>query len=562
MGNQYLTGNNDGIIPEGDEIIWTFRANGRLYNPVSVNERVFVVSTDNHLYCLSIHDGTLLWKYRADSPLTRMVVVYHGKVYLPAGRFLYCIDEETGEVVWARRDQSFGFYGTPTVAKGKIFYGNRKGFFSRELANGHIVWENRDIYTYGGFPSYWNGMVLTVSKEFQKETARLVALNESDGSIRWSFELPNVANIYSPVVYGERIYLAFGDQISIFEAETGKKLFEKVFPAPVSSHPVFSQGRIFLSLESGSILQIDPENGEYSTLYTVPYGTQFAVVGSYLFIPVKERNGGMVVVDAPSGTLEKEIAVDEGEPAALTVGRGIVFLPTVKALVAIGKGSLYSTEKAGSLESEGETAVIKGEVKDRETGKPLSGKVKATTKHESGFVINKEKDFTDGAFEIEVPKKGETDLSFSSKGYTFETITLPNEEAVDDLSTSPLELSLSKVKKGEQLVTNSIHYRVGSANIEPNSLTTLNTILTMMQENPQIRIEIAGHTDSTGSKEFNMRLSQMRAESVASWLIQNGVSSKRISVKGYGDTRPIEDNSTEEGRRKNRRTEIVIVDDQ
>jgi outer membrane protein OmpA-like peptidoglycan-associated protein len=82
----------------------------------------------------------------------------------------------------------------------------------------------------------------------------------------------------------------------------------------------------------------------------------------------------------------------------------------------------------------------------------------------------------------------------------------------------------------------------------------------MMRENPDIRIEIAGHTDSTGTKKLNQRLSELRAESVASWLIQNGISSTRIVTRGFGDTRPVADNSAEEGRRKNRRTEILILE--
>jgi len=563
MGNQYLTGNNDSIIPDGDQVIWKFHAPGRLYNPVGINERVYVVSTDKYLYCLNIKDGSILWKFKAEGALTRMVVVYQGRVYLPAGRFLYCIDEKTGSVLWGRRDPSVGFYGTPTIAEGKIFYGNRKGFFARELRNGHSVWENKEIYTYGGFPSYWYGMVYTVSKEFQKESARLVALNESDGTIRWEVALQNVSNIYSPVVYNEKIYLAYGKQIAVFNAESGKRLFEKYFLSQVASHPVFSQGKIYISLIEGTIIKIDPETGNWEPLFKVPFGTQFAAIGSYLFIPVKDAKGGFAVVDSVSGRELRRITTSEGEPSSLTVSRGIAFVPSKNTLLAIGRGQFLGTVSA-KLQEPGEekreTLLIRGEVKERDTGRPLSGKVEASTKFEDGIVQSKEKNFTGGAFEIEVPKEGSTDLIFSSKGYTFETITLPDEKAVDDLTMEPLELTLSKAETGETISIGSIHYEVGSANLEPNSIPTLQNLLQMMKENPSIKIEIAGHTDATGSAEVNMTLSKKRAESVASWLIQNGLLSKRISTIGFGDTRPIADTSTEEGRRKNRRTEITILE--
>ncbi len=598
MGNQYLTGNNDGIIPEGDNVLWKFKSSGRIYNPVGVNDRVLVVSTDNYLYCLDLRDGSILWKFKAEGALTRMVVVYRGKVYLPSGRYIYCLDLEDGDVLWARRDQSIGFYGTPTVAEERIFYGNRKGFYSRELLNGHLVWENPAIYTYGGFPSYWNGMVYTVSKEFQKETARLVALNTDDGTIRWETVLENVSNIYSPVVYREKIYLAFGNKIVVFDAESGEKQWEKLFLEAVASHPVFSHGNIYLSLREGTIIKLDPEKGNWEPLFTAPYATQFAVVGSYLFIPIKSPDGEMAVVDAETGREVKRVPSGEGEPSNLTVSRGIALLPSTNALVAIGKGQFIGTvsvgpepyetgiaergrsetfeigtgtpgaegtrtgvlEPGGEEPQEIETTKIKGKVRDQMTRRPLSGSVEATTRFEDGTIARTQSSFTGGSFEINIPREGETDLIISSKGFTFETITLPDEEAIDDLSKEGIDLTLSRARRGEQIRLYSIHFELGRANLEPNSIPTLRKIHEMMVENPDIKIEIGGHTDTSGTKEFNMRLSELRAEAVASWLIQNGIPSKRIITKGYGDTKPIADNFTFEGRRKNRRTEILVLD--
>jgi len=669
MGNQYLTGNNDGIIPEGDNVLWKFNVKGRLYNPVGINGRVYVVSTDKNLYCLDMKDGSVVWKFQAEGALTRMVVVYKGRVYLPAGRFLYCLDEKTGKVLWGRRDPSIGFYGTPTITEGKIFYGNRKGFFCRELQNGHLVWENNHVYTYGGFPSYWNGMVYTVSKEFQKESAFLYALNEADGTIQWSVALPNVSNIYSPVVYDGKIYLAYGNQIAVFDGQNGEQILQKFFGSQVASHPVFSQGVLYLSLMEGTIVKIDPDTGNWGPLFNAPYGTQFAAVGSYLFIPIKDASGGFAIVDAASGKTVDRVTSREGEPSALTVSSGITLVPSTDTLVAFGNGKFLGTVSAiyeepgagiketareetsatmreavpGKVETgpsqqrpeggetggivggpatgrkakealtegpaaepgggealaagqkpepgaektlvegqtaevegkqpsaapakpaEGistkpETATIRGEVREKYTGRPLSGTVEATTKREDGAVERREKEFSGGSFEIEVPKKGFSDLIISSSGYTFETITLPDEKAIDDLSTEPLEISLSRAETGQKLTVGSIHYRTGNANLEPNSIPTLQNLLQMMQENPSIRITIAGHTDSTGDSAFNMKLSKMRANSVADWLIKNGVSSTRLNTTGYGDTKPVASNDTEEGRRKNRRTEITILE--
>ena len=81
----------------------------------------------------------------------------------------------------------------------------------------------------------------------------------------------------------------------------------------------------------------------------------------------------------------------------------------------------------------------------------------------------------------------------------------------------------------------------------------------MLNSNPGLQIEIGGHTDNIGAAADNQKLSANRAESVRNYLLQNGVDSKRLSAKGYGATQPIADNNNEEGRAKNRRTEIKVV---
>ena len=411
-----------------------------------------------------------------------------------------------------------------------------------------------------------------------------------------------MSNIYSPVVYNERIYLAFGNQIGVFDAATGEKLWEKQFIAPVASHPVFSHGYIYLSLLEGTILRIDPENGRWAPLFSVPYATQFAVVGSYLYIPVKVPHGEVAVVDATNGLEVRRITTGEGEPSALTVSRGIALVSSAKGLVAVGKGSFLGTVSAGSdygsgritdrgsmsdqwgrageiAEAETETAdtgrqggrrgrdaqdeatsIIQGEVREKYSDRPLDGTVEATTTFNDGSIAHREEGFRGGFFEIEVPREGETDLLISSPGYTFETITLPDARAVDDLSLEGIEVSLSRARRGEKIQVDTIHFETGKANLETGSIPTLGKLYDMLQDNPGIRIEIAGHTDSTGSEETNQRLSELRAESVAAWLVQNGILSTRISTKGYGESKPIADNATEEGRRQNRRTEISIIE--
>lgn len=106
---------------------------------------------------------------------------------------------------------------------------------------------------------------------------------------------------------------------------------------------------------------------------------------------------------------------------------------------------------------------------------------------------------------------------------------------------------------------NDLQFDVGKATIRPSSFPQLQELLDYLQWKTEDKIEIAGHTDNTGKSADNLILSQQRADAVKSWLIKKGISADRLTAKGYGDTQPVADNSDEDGKQKNRRTEIKIL---
>lgn len=95
--------------------------------------------------------------------------------------------------------------------------------------------------------------------------------------------------------------------------------------------------------------------------------------------------------------------------------------------------------------------------------------------------------------------------------------------------------------------------------LKPESTPALKELLKQLQEKPSMKIEIAGHTDNKGSDEYNLRLSQRRADSVIEWLINHSIDPNRLLAKGYGETVPVASNDTEDGCSKNRRTEVRII---
>jgi outer membrane protein OmpA-like peptidoglycan-associated protein len=117
-------------------------------------------------------------------------------------------------------------------------------------------------------------------------------------------------------------------------------------------------------------------------------------------------------------------------------------------------------------------------------------------------------------------------------------------------------------RQGESILMNlpeGVSFAVGSAAIKPQFYSALDRVADILRQYDRTRIEVAGHTDSTGSMEMNQQLSENRASAVRSYLATRGVASGRMYAVGYGETRPIADNTTAAGRAQNRRVEIVVI---
>ncbi len=118
---------------------------------------------------------------------------------------------------------------------------------------------------------------------------------------------------------------------------------------------------------------------------------------------------------------------------------------------------------------------------------------------------------------------------------------------------------LGKKFTDAKLVTHGINFDVDKSTLRPESMGTLNEVKNILDSNPDLHFEIDGHTDNSGNPAHNLTLSQQRADAVKSNLVSMGVAPSRLTTKGFGDTKPLSDNSTPEGKANNRRVEFVRV---
>ena len=202
---------------------------------------------------------------------------------------------------------------------------------------------------------------------------------------------------------------------------------------------------------------------------------------------------------------------------------------------------------------------LKGKVYDKETGKLLkadyelinlsTGKIlmKNTTDETGNFLVCLPSGYNYG---INVSKPG---YLFYSENFMFEGIHTVSEPYIKRIILNPARV-------GEKMQLANVFYEVDSWQLKPESMTELNNLVNLLLENKNLAMEIGGYTDSTGSIEYNMTLSEKRALSVVNYLIKNGISSERLKYKGYGNNSPLGDNVTIEGRKLNRRTEAKIIE--
>ncbi|GAB3248808.1 hypothetical protein GCM10027347_05470 [Larkinella harenae] len=125
---------------------------------------------------------------------------------------------------------------------------------------------------------------------------------------------------------------------------------------------------------------------------------------------------------------------------------------------------------------------------------------------------------------------------------------------------APASSDLSALTSGKTVTLNNVYFDQSSYMLRPESYTQLNQLVNLLKNRPEVKIEIAGHTDNVGDPRLNLALSENRARVITSYLITNGISESRLRHKGYGHTRPIAANDTEENKRKNRRVEVRLLE--
>ena len=200
---------------------------------------------------------------------------------------------------------------------------------------------------------------------------------------------------------------------------------------------------------------------------------------------------------------------------------------------------------------------IKGKVYDADDLTPLPALFQLTNLSSGNILSELTANSGNGEFLITLPSKN--DLAFHAEYVGYNLVS--KNFSVDQLKVTKegyvLDIPMNKIQPGTFVLEN-IFFEVNKWDLKSNSIIELDKVFKMLTLNKEINIEISGHTDNIGDSQSNILLSENRAKAVVNWLVEKGVDSSRMSFKGFGETQPIVDNSSNENRAKNRRTELTI----
>ncbi len=202
---------------------------------------------------------------------------------------------------------------------------------------------------------------------------------------------------------------------------------------------------------------------------------------------------------------------------------------------------------------------VRGTVYDKISGEKLSARIRLINLKTKKEVAITNSDEENGTYLVCLPAGENYAFNVSKNGYLFYSENFSLTETTDSVKIYNYDIALSPVRKGESIILKNIFFDTDSYKLKETSFIELNNLAVFLKKNQNLKIEISGHTDNTGTEKHNMQLSLNRAKSVCEYLVSKGIPSERLTYKGYGSKFPVAGNNTEAGKRQNRRTEIKIL---
>ena len=235
-------------------------------------------------------------------------------------------------------------------------------------------------------------------------------------------------------------------------------------------------------------------------------------------------------------------------------------LNTQDQLIAMAANPVSNLKVENAVEvASAKLTILKGVVSDAKTHQPLESSIDLIDNDKNVVLATFKSNSSTGKYLVNLPSGKNYGIAVKRDGYLFhsENFNLPNNAAFQEFTK---DVALKKIEIGSTIVLRNIFFDFDKATIRPESANELERLIKLLNDNPTLKIELGSHTDSKGSDDYNWKLSESRSKSVVDYLIGKGISTARLVAKGYGETKPIDTNDTDDGRQNNRRTEFKILE--
>jgi OOP family OmpA-OmpF porin len=222
-------------------------------------------------------------------------------------------------------------------------------------------------------------------------------------------------------------------------------------------------------------------------------------------------------------------------------------------------GRLYEVKIPEALQLEHRSNYVKGVITDSDSKQPVKARIELMDLKKNELVSVVSSDSLNGKYLMVLTHGSDYGLFVSAPGYLYKSFNF-NYEQLKQFDPITADISLDRAQTGARVVLNNIFFDYNKFDIKSESITELEKVVRFLSDNPKIKIEVSGHTDTEGNEETNQVLSQKRAASVSDYLTQKGIAANRIKTVGLGSKKPLLDNTTEENRKVNRRIEFRILE--
>jgi outer membrane protein OmpA-like peptidoglycan-associated protein len=223
--------------------------------------------------------------------------------------------------------------------------------------------------------------------------------------------------------------------------------------------------------------------------------------------------------------------------------------------ISMGKEDIFriKLEKSASIDP---VVLVKGKVYNRKNKEIINAQIYYEDLN-TGKEVGRANSTTEDGYKIALPKGAVYGYRAEAPGFISISENL-DLNVLETYTEKVVNLYLVPIEKGQTVRLNNIFFDYNKSELKPESIPELTRLVEFLQQNTQIKIQIAGHTDNMGSDDYNNKLSGDRALAVKNYITQKGIEESRISTHGYGESKPVATNETEEGRQLNRRVEFVI----